>query len=87
MGVGVGMSSSVFRSTTPSLALKNAEPSSASEAEDMTALMLEQRMWMAPFRRGGVESGVGATFGVAAEVLPKKKRPAARERDWLYYTF
>eukprot|EP00978_Attheya_sp_CCMP212_P041370 scaffold236361_cov51-Attheya_sp.AAC.1 len=52
-------SSRMIRKTTPSRALKNQAPSSASVAEARTTSRMEQRTWMAPFMGGGMEVGLG----------------------------
>ena len=60
-----------------SWALWNHAPTSASVAEAMTLRMMLLTMWMGPFRRGGVASGL--EDGVEL----RKKMPPARERALL----
>ena len=49
---------------TASFAARNAAPTSASMADDMTVLMIFARTWTAPFSGGGVWLGIGQVFGV-----------------------
>ena len=63
--------------TTPSCALWNVAPVSASVADERTTDMMEQWVWTAPLCGGGLESG----NGVLSDGFELKKwSPPARER-------
>jgi hypothetical protein len=69
-GCGWPISSSMFRKCTASFVLMNYEPSSASAAEDITALMIVAMVRIAPLLGGNLSS------------FDRKKCPPAQLRDF-----
>ena len=67
--IGVGgcswpISWRAMRIGTASFAARNAASTSASIADDMTALMIFARTWTAPFSGGGLQLGFGQVVGL-----------------------